>query len=42
MTSPPRVPAGLVAVEVPCPHCGVLETIGVRLGGAVDSPKAAE
>lgn len=38
MSSPPRVPAGLVGVEVPCPACGVLEFIAVRLSGVLTTP----
>lgn len=34
----PRVSAGLVAVEVACPSCGVLETIGVHLAGVLTIP----
>lgn len=38
MTSPPRVGAGLVGVEVPCPSCGVLELIAVNLVGVLTVP----
>lgn len=34
----PRVPAGLVAVELVCPRCGVLEVIAVGLSAVLTTP----
>ena len=37
-STPPRVAAGWVGVEVACPVCGVLEHIAVRLTGVLTTP----
>jgi len=38
MSTIPRVPAGIVAVELICPRCGVLETIPVALSAVLTTP----
>jgi hypothetical protein len=37
---PPRIQAGMIVVELPCPRCGVLEAITVMVSGVLTTSTA--